>query len=927
MKTVWLTSAAALLLPTPAVTAASAQAVAQADEPSASEISGTATRRAQLLSDVPIAVSAVSMDQMRNSGATDIRQLNQLAPSLLVSSTGSEANGSARVRGVGTVGDNPGLESSVAVFIDGVYRSRSGIGLNELGELERIEVLRGPQGTLFGRNASAGLINVITAKPSFTPGGIAQIDYGNFNFWRLSASLTSPIIGDKLAGRIDGVYVKRNGFLTDQISGDTINDRDRIFVRGQLLFTPTSDLSVRLIGDYSYRDESCCAASYNPVRAWNDPTRTGEAANTNPDGAFQEIPNPILDVLQSLGGRINQRPFDRIASVTPGRGFRNTTRDWGVSGELNWAFGDFNLTSITAYRGYKAGGAGDLDYNNVDILYRADDGTSFREFGTFTQELRLQASLFDDTLDVLIGGFYSNEKLNVSDNIKFGTQYGAFASCRLLTLLSPSAALRNPAAPGCLSPTGAATVVGAFGPAAGGILIDGLNRLSTVNNVGDNGSRYRQVSENFAIFTHNVWNITDTLALTGGLRWTSERKDFSARFNSNNTACVAQQNAFSPFLPGGAAAFPAALQGFTQAVVNLTCQGNSSAALNALGTLEDTRRENEFTGTTVLSWKPTEDWLVYGSYSRGYKSGGFNLDRSALGLPIFAPTDPRNVVTAGLSGSTVQAIPFGTRNLQFDQEINNAFELGLKFSSRQFTMNVAAFRQEFRNFQLNTFNGSVFLVQTVNGCKTDLAGGDRDTSPITGGCAADQVKPGLVSQGFEVETTMSPTRDLMVTAGFTLADTKFARNLVGNQNGSALDPALFLLPGQQISNSPLYVVTGSFGWTPEIGTSGLSALMYTDFRYSSAYNTGSDLFLEKEQQGFIVVNARIGLRGPAERWALEFWAQNLLNTNFDQVAFNAPFQGGGSLANTQRFGATSNQLFASFLGEPRTYGVTLRSRF
>ena len=130
------------------------------------EIVVTAQGRVQVLQDVPIAVTAIGGEAMKNSGATDIRQLNQLAPSLLVSSTGSEANGSARVRGIGTVGDNPGLESSVAVFIDGVYRSRSGIGLNELGEIERIEVLRGPQGTLFGRNASAGLINIISKKPS-----------------------------------------------------------------------------------------------------------------------------------------------------------------------------------------------------------------------------------------------------------------------------------------------------------------------------------------------------------------------------------------------------------------------------------------------------------------------------------------------------------------------------------------------------------------------------------------------------------------------------------------------------------------------------------------------------------------------------------------------------------------------------------------
>jgi outer membrane receptor for ferric coprogen and ferric-rhodotorulic acid len=143
----------------------------------------TAQGRAQVLEDVPIAVSAVSAESLQNSGASDIRQLNQLAPSLLVSSTGTEANGSARIRGIGTVGDNPGLESSVAVFIDGVYRSRTGVGLNELGEIERVEVLRGPQGTLFGRNASAGLFNIISKKPNlnefegFAEGDLRQLQH------------------------------------------------------------------------------------------------------------------------------------------------------------------------------------------------------------------------------------------------------------------------------------------------------------------------------------------------------------------------------------------------------------------------------------------------------------------------------------------------------------------------------------------------------------------------------------------------------------------------------------------------------------------------------------------------------------------------------------------------------------------------------
>jgi outer membrane receptor protein involved in Fe transport len=144
------------------------------------------------VSDVPMAVSAVTAENLRNTGATDIRQLNQVAPSLLVSSTSSEGGAAvARIRGVGTVGDNR-LEGSVGIFVDGVYRSRAGVGLTELGPLDRIEALRGPQGTLFGRNTSAGLISIITAKPRFTPEVGGQVDIGNFGLRRFEASLNAP---------------------------------------------------------------------------------------------------------------------------------------------------------------------------------------------------------------------------------------------------------------------------------------------------------------------------------------------------------------------------------------------------------------------------------------------------------------------------------------------------------------------------------------------------------------------------------------------------------------------------------------------------------------------------------------------------------------------------------------------------------------
>ncbi|HEY0043049.1 MAG TPA: TonB-dependent receptor [Allosphingosinicella sp.] len=877
----------------------------------------TAQGRAQVLQDVPVAVSAVSAESLQNSGATDIRQLNQLAPSLLVSSTGSESNGSARIRGIGTVGDNPGLESSVAVFIDGVYRSRTGVGLNELGEIERIEVLRGPQGTLFGRNASAGLLNIISKKPNMNElEGFGELTYGNYDFMRASGGITGPIT-PTLGFRIDGVYARRDGFLkVDNPTGGTekrTNDRDRLFVRGQLLFEPTDAIEVRLIGDYTKRDESCCGAVYLSTRQTTDPT-------PGVPGDFAvSAANPIVDILRNpfFGETFpsGNDPYNRVISVTPGRTFRNETTDWGLSGQVDVDLGSAaSLTSITAYREYKAGGAADIDYGRADIAYRADDGNAFRKFETFSQELRLQGSAFSDKLDWLVGAYYAKEDLQVADNTRFGTQYGAFASCRIVSNINPGAALRNPAAPGCLSPVGIGAIRGAFAaaPPLGEAIIQGLNRLSQVNNVGDIRSNYYQDSENYAFFTHNIFSITDTLKLTLGARYTNETKKFSADFNNNNAICPVQQANILPLL--ASPTVPASAKTLLGGILTLTCQGNSSTTLNGLN-LRDKRSEDEWTGTANLSWKPVDDLLVYGSYSKGYKAGGFNLDRSALGTapvgsnPTFTPTNNGDVA-----------------DLQFAAEKVDAYEVGAKYGTRNFTFNVAIFRQLFKDFQLNTFNGSVFIVQNINACKSGLTGGvDNDNLP-TGNCIGGKQRAGVRSQGVELEAGIFPHRDLAITAGYTFADTKFRRNLTG-AGGVPLDPALFLLPGDNMSNAPEHVVTTSLTWTPDIGSSGLSGLFYVDGRLSSDYNTGSDLAPEKEQDSFFLMNARVGIRGPEQRWALELWAQNLFNTNYTQVGFNTPFQGAGSVANVTNFGGTANQLYSAYLAEPRTYGITGRIRF
>ena len=932
-----------------------AQAAAQ---PEQDQIIITAQGRRQVLQDVPIAVTAVGGDEMKNSGATDIRQLNQLAPSLLVSSTGTEANGSARIRGIGTVGDNPGLESSVAVFIDGVYRSRSGIGLNELGEIDRVEVLRGPQGTLFGRNASAGLINIITKKPRFEPEIYGEATVGNYNLKRLSGGVTGPL-SDILAARLDAVWVKRDGFNNDPANHTTVNNRNRIFTRGQLLFQPDDKLSVRLIGDYTWRKERCCGAVYVDNSVNSNIGNLNEIASplNQPGGVparTNDLGNNIVNVLRDLGQNLNalHSGYSRTLSVTPGRDYTGTTKDYGVSGEVNYDLGAATLTSITAYRHYKADQGGDIDYSTVDILYR-DPGGAYRRFNTFTQELRLNGNALNNRLDWLVGAYYANEDLRVTDNLKFGNQYGRFATCRIVspTSLAPfySPGTRSCVSVGATPPATRLAAFGAFSP----IVWAAFDRLDSLNGLGSTLDIYHQKSKNWALFTHNIFHVTSQIDLTVGARYTHESKDFDATFGNNNTVCTDNQAALRKYLnPNDPNFLPssAATNGLIRvmsAIINLSCQGNSTQELNGVS-IRDKRSEGKITGTGVLSYKPDDHMLLYASYSRGYKAGGFNLDRSALKPPY--------QTFAELGGA--QAL---VHNLQFAPETVNNYEIGGKFSRHGFLFNFAIFQEDFKNFQLNTFDGTVFIVQNINGCSTSLNGLDRDQSffpgssnfipPViaagsafnlnpaasTGRCPSGDVGYGVRSRGIELESTIKPMRDLTINLGLTYANTKYRDNLVGDETGTPLSPALRVLPGSNVSNAPRVVGTGSLSYSPLIGTSGIRGLFYVDGRVTGHYNTGSDLFPQKGQKSYTVINGRIGLQDDDGHWSVEFWSQNLFNAKYAQVAFNSPFQAGGGTTPPYDPGFTlapfvdpqypgSRQLFSMFLAEPRTFGITIRGR-
>lgn len=836
----------------------------------------TVTRRAESAQDIPVSVSAFNAEILEKAAITDVRELTALEPSLFLSSSASEAAGAvARIRGIGTTGDNAGLESSVAIFIDGVFRNRTNVGLTELGSaVERIEVLRGPQGTLAGRNASAGVINVITKRPDFNDvTGYAAIEIGNFDAYRASGGISVPIIQDKLAARFDGVYFERDGFIDDIITGDESRTRDRFVLNGKIDFEPTENISIKLGADYSERDENCCAS----VVLQAGPTVGIIEALGGQVGSGAGAPSPILG--GAPGSAISSDdPFDRISATTPGVTFQQDVQEWGVSGELNWDFGFANLTSITAYRDYELLRGQDVDFTSADILFRADDGFD-QGFETFTQELRLQGEF--GRLDWLVGFFYLEEDLPFTDAIQLGSDFEAFAD--LLTDVGDNGVIDGSfagnAAIGSLL-TGTPIAPGTFLPGGAGVISD----------------QFFQETNSFAFFTHNIIEITDRLDLTAGIRYSNDSKNLDASFETDNAACS--------ILSGGVAA-----GAIPSALLTLPCLPFFNPLVD--GDITAERDDDEVTGTVKLAYDVTDNILMYASYARGYKDGGFNLDRAGLPTPFAFDGDESGI--ADFLEGTFDSQAFldanggDTSTLEFDEETVNAYEAGVKadWFGGDLTTNLTYFFQEFDDFQLNTFDGISFIVENV---------------------------PDVVSQGFEFDMSYRPSYidGLSLRGGITFTDARYEEDLGDSPLFDPPSPenpsggALFQLPGDTITNAPRWSVTWSADYERDIPRTPLYGFLNLNFRFNSQVFTGSDLDVEEIQGDFALLNGTIGIGSDDQGWRAEFFARNIFDEDFIQVGFEAPLQGAGTVTNPI---TPSTQTVNGFLGEPRTYGGRIKYSF
>jgi iron complex outermembrane receptor protein len=807
-------------------------------------ITVTAQQREESAQDVPLSIGAYDTDALANAGVKDIKDLISIAPGLMVTSTQSETITTARIRGIGTVGDNFGLESSVGVYIDGVFRSRNGVGFGDLGEIERIEVLRGPQGTLFGKNTSAGVLNVVTAAPEFEAGGSLEASVGDYGYSRFSGSITGPIFEDVLAVRLFGATGDRDGFqqlILDDGNGPaevTDSETQEYFTfRAQALWTPSNSVEGRFIADYSKRDELCCSAVQ-----WD----------------YAATPAVFVG---SVGGQVMQ-PADPEARVSyANRQYAQNVEDQGVSAEFDIELPIGTLTTVTSWRQWENSRTQDIDYSTADIAYRADG--NYTDLSRFSQEVRLTGIWGD--LDWLVGGFLSHEELELGDAIRYGDDWEAYLG-RLLTA-GTVPPLGTPAGVSATlaSITGLAPVAALIGvPGAQGFLPVPAPGAAIPEGTGVAGDVYDQTAESWALFTHNTYRLTDNLSLTAGLRYTHETKNVFATFNTDSpAACSALETAFGPDPLSGfvaAATFAnlsaAQIAGLSQAV-SFICLPYARTGLDQAG-YDRERTDEQMSGTVRLTYDFADDFMGYVGYSRGFKAGGFNLDRAFSG-----PVDPVLGYTDVDSG--------------FAPEIIDAYEVGFKSQlfGNVLQLNANAFYQEVEDFQLNTFTGISFVVNSIES---------------------------IESYGVEIDFAYAtPIDGLDITGGYAYVNAEYgdeasiAPNLRGNQ--ISLSPENFLT-AQVIYERPL--------WGDVWGLASLDA------RYVSEYNTGSDLDPEKVQDAFTILNARVGLSQADGQWSLEAWGRNLTDEAYAQVAFDQFAQSGG---------------FGAFMGAPRTWGVTLRKEW
>ena len=865
----------------------------QAESPDPNVIVVTATKREQTLQEVPVAVSVTTAETIEQAQIRDIADLATVVPSLRVSTLQSAFATSYSVRGFGTDGNNIGLEPSVAMFVDGVYRSRAIAQISDLPDIQRVEVLRGPQSTLFGKNASAGVISLVTKEPQFDFGGSVEASYGNFDAKVLKGYVTGPIT-DSVAFSASAGWNNRDGYLTNGFNGEKVNDRNRWFTRGQLLFDNGGPFQARIIGDYDEIEERCC-------------------------GVVNVRPSIETSIIQLIGGQVNDfnnNPDGDVifTDVDP----INKVQNFGISGQFDYEFGAITATSITAYRETSLSADQDVDFTSASLATGANIGDA--DIDTFTQELRF-ASDFDGRFNFLLGGYYFDESVNTADQIVYGSDFRPYAD-RLIQAGSRGVFTVD-------------TLEDAFTATTGQnydnqFFAEGQGFFNSIS----------QDNEAYSIFGNVDFAITDALVLTLGANYTKDKKQIVTDSVSTDafsnidldgaalaplrgqlltqgaiaagvgqvlgltdangnprSASAAEIGAFVAN-PATAPIFPtiqAGAQAFAAANVNNPA-ANPFGALRPLqflpplqncpNAVEDCATDDDQWSYNVrLAYEVTPTLNVYASWATGYKAPSFNLSRDSRPLPAdFAALQAQGLAVTNLRPGTRFAAA----------ETSEVFEVGIKGNWDYAAANLTIFQQNIDDFQANTFVGSSFVLSNA---------GKQETF------------------GIEFDGNVRPTDSLTLNVAMTYLDAVY-----DEFTGSAVGD----LSGLQRAGVPELSAVFGASWNKEINDAGDRFILRGDFSYQSQIPAldGFPNFIDNSDPAnpdfepardiaqFYTreVNSLNASATYAMAMGLELtvWGRNLLDDRYITTFFPSVAQG---------------QSISGYPNQPRTYGVAAKFKF
>ncbi|MCJ2178083.1 TonB-dependent receptor [Novosphingobium album (ex Hu et al. 2023)] len=764
----------------------------QADNNGLTEIVVTATKRAENVQDVPIAITAFSADALAQKGITEVVSVGNLAPNVTLDAgtpfSGSSSVLAAYIRGIGQNDFAFNLDPGVGIYLDGVYLARS-VGANQdLLDIERIEILKGPQGTLFGRNTIGGAISIVTRDPEPVFGGKLQATTGSFNRIDVKGALNVPI-SDNLLSSVsfsvknrdgyqkvipfpaDGAYVDEEDSFPSFGSGhpSTLGGDDEWTVRAKLKWTPTDTLKVVLAGDYLHQSNNGVASSL--LATYGDPSDSaqvfgglynlciGTPATTMAAigldalcGTRASVGTPLAGVnVDEVSGNDHLTwgdqflTGDKDKTYATGNNF-SRLKNWGLALTASLDLGAAELKSITAYRKLDWSSAQDEDGSPLALLE-----TSFQmKQEQFSQELQLTGEAAGGRLKYVGGLYYFVEKGNLHDFVTF----------------------------------------------PGGLLqIDGQNLLKT---------------KSYAAYANLNYELTDQLSVTFGARYTIEQKHFEGFQRDVNGTFYKLVLNDQP---------SEANRQLLCAVANF-CYPDASDILRIYPLGNNHQKFTNFSPKIGLEYRPTSDLMVYASYSKGYKSGGWTT----------------RLTTPAVAGATAPS---------FGPEKATSWELGIKseLADRKVILNVAGFYTDYKGIQLNFQVG---------------------TSPTLANAGDAEI------YGFEAELQARPVPALTLQAAVGYTHARYTDVLFG-VTGVTTDSKLSKTPSWKFSFSPQYTIDLASGGDFVIGV---------DYTHTSSLFNNTENSALVARPATDILNGSITYHEPDGRWSLSLGGTNLLKERY-----------------------------------------------